>query len=64
MYKRQEEYEAFNKEFAEWNGARYAVGLATGLDAIYLSLKALQIGPGDEVIIPSKDVYKRQVLLK
>jgi len=48
-----EEYEAFNREFAEWNGARYAVGLATGLDAIYLSLKALQIGPGDEVIIPS-----------
>ncbi len=44
---------AFEKEFAEWNGNRYCVGVATGLDALYLSLKALGIGEGDEVIIPS-----------
>lgn len=48
-----EECRAFEKEFAAWNDAEYAVGVATGLDAIYLSLKALGIGVGDEVIIPS-----------
>ncbi len=43
----------FEKEFAAWNGNKYCVGVATGLDALYLSLKALEIGEGDEVIIPS-----------
>lgn len=47
------EYEAFNKEFAAWNGAAFGIGVATGLDAIYLSLKALGVGAGDDVIIPS-----------
>ena len=47
------ECEAFEKEFAAWNGARYCVGVATGLDAIYLALKAMDIGAGDEVIVPS-----------
>lgn len=48
-----EECAAFEKEFAAWNKAKYCVGVATGLDALYLSLRALGIGVGDEVIIPS-----------
>lgn len=47
------ECESFEKEFAAWNGAQYCVGVATGLDAIYLALKAMGIGAGDEVIVPS-----------
>ena len=47
------ECEAFEHEFADYCGAKYCVGMATGLDAIYLALKALNIGSGDEVIVPS-----------
>lgn len=47
------ECEAFEQEFAQWMDAQYCVGVATGLDAIYLALKALGIGEGDEVIVPS-----------
>ncbi|MBR3884900.1 MAG: DegT/DnrJ/EryC1/StrS family aminotransferase [Clostridia bacterium] len=47
------ECELFEKEFAEYCNAKYCVGVATGLDAIYLILKALNIGAGDEVIVPS-----------
>nr|WP_288826260.1 DegT/DnrJ/EryC1/StrS family aminotransferase [uncultured Clostridium sp.] len=43
----------FEIEFAAWNESDYSVGVANGLDALYLSLKALEIGEGDEVIIPS-----------
>ena len=38
-----EEVAAFEKEFAEWCGAKYCVGLASGLDAITLSLRALHL---------------------
>lgn len=48
-----EESALFEQDFAKWNGAKYCVGVATGLDAIYLALKALEIGEGDEVIVPS-----------
>ena len=48
-----EECAAFEKEFAEYCGSKYCVGCATGLDAIYLILKAMGIGAGDEVIVPS-----------
>ncbi len=42
--------ELFEKEFADYCQSRFAIGVASGLDAIALSLKALGIGPGDEVI--------------
>ena len=45
------ELEAFENEWAMYNGAKYAVGLASGLDALWLSMKALGIGVGDEVIV-------------
>ncbi len=48
-----EECRTFEKEYAEYVGVEYCVGVATGLDAIYLILKAMGIGSGDEVIVPS-----------
>lgn len=47
------EVEAFEKEYAEYCGAKYCVGCGNGLDALYLVLKAYGIGEGDEVIVPS-----------
>ncbi len=45
-----QEVEAFEREFARYIGCRYCVGVASGTDAIALSLAALEIGGGDEVI--------------
>ena len=45
------EVELFEKEWAAYNGTKYAVGLASGLDALWLAVKALGIGVGDEVIV-------------
>jgi len=47
------EVEAFEAEWAAYCDAKHAVGLANGLDALTLALRALAIGPGDEVIVPS-----------
>lgn len=47
------EDEAFEKAFAKFCGTEYCVGCGNGLDALMLPLKALGIGPGDEVIVPS-----------
>ena len=47
------EDEAFEKAFAEYCGTKYCVGVGNGLDALMLVLKALEIGEGDEVIVPS-----------
>ena len=44
---------AFEREYATFNQTREAVGVSSGLDALILSLKALGIGAGDEVIVPS-----------
>lgn len=45
--------EAFEKAYAAYTGTKYAVGVGNGLDAIILSLMALDIGSGDEVIVPA-----------
>ena len=47
------EDENFEKAFAEYCGVNYCVGTGNGLDALMLALKALEIGAGDEVIVPS-----------
>lgn len=47
------EDEAFEKAFAEYCTVNYCVGVGNGLDALMLALKALGIGQGDEVIVPS-----------
>lgn len=47
------EVEQFEREYAAACGVKHCVGVANGLDALHLSLKALDIGPGDEVIVPS-----------
>jgi aspartate/methionine/tyrosine aminotransferase len=43
----------FEKKFAEWQGSKYAISVATGTAALHVALSALEIGPGDEVIVPS-----------
>ena len=43
----------FEKKFAEWQGSKYAISVATGTAALHVGLTALGVGPGDEVIVPS-----------
>ena len=47
------EDKAFEKAFADYIGTEYCIGVGNGLDALMLILKALEIGEGDEVIVPS-----------
>ena len=47
------ELEAFEAEFAAYCGSDHAVGVSSGTEAISLALRALDIGPGDEVIVPT-----------
>ena len=48
-----EECRYFEKQFAQFCGTKECVGCGNGLDALMLSLKAMNIGQGDEVIVPS-----------
>lgn len=47
------EVDAFEAEFASYCSASQCVGVANGLDALVLTLRAMDVGPGDEVIVPS-----------
>lgn len=48
-----EEVDAFEREYAAFNQMPHCVGVANGLDAMVLALRALGVGSGDEVIVPS-----------
>lgn len=45
------EVSSFEEEFADYTGGRYCVGLASGLDALWIAFRLLKIGRGDEVIV-------------
>ena len=45
------EVKEFEKEFAAYTGAKHCVGLANGLDALWIAFRILGIGPGDEVLV-------------
>ena len=51
------EVSAFEREFAAYCGADHAVGVANGTDAITIALRAMGVGPGDEVVVPSFTFY-------
>src|SRR5215210_1940248 len=51
------EVAAFEAELATYLGARHAIGVANGTDAITLALRAMGVGPGDEVVVPSFTFY-------
>jgi len=48
-----EELRRFEEEFAGYSNVKHCIGVGNGLDALFLTLKAYDIGPGDEVIVPS-----------
>jgi len=52
-YIKGEEVSLFEEEFAKYCNAKHCIGVANGLDALKLILMALEIGPGDEVIVPA-----------
>ena len=47
------EVEAFEREFARYCGAKHCIGVGNGMDALHLILRAYEIGPGHEVIVPA-----------
>ncbi len=51
------EVDAFELEFADYCGASHAVGVANGTEAITIALRAMGVGPGDEVVVPSFTFY-------
>jgi len=51
------EVSAFEREFADYCGAAHGIGVANGTDAITIALRAMGVGPGDDVIVPSFTFY-------
>jgi len=51
------EVEAFEREFAEFVGVRHCVGVANGTEALTIALRALGVGSGDEVVVPTLTFY-------
>jgi dTDP-3-amino-3,4,6-trideoxy-alpha-D-glucose transaminase len=51
------EVEAFEEELAAYVGVRHCVGVANGTDALTIALKAVGVGPGDDVVLPSFTFY-------
>jgi dTDP-3-amino-3,4,6-trideoxy-alpha-D-glucose transaminase len=51
------EVESFEHEFAAYCGTHHAVGVANGTDALTIALRAMGVGPGDEVLVPSFTFY-------
>jgi dTDP-3-amino-3,4,6-trideoxy-alpha-D-glucose transaminase len=51
------EVSAFEQEFAAYCGAEHAIGVANGTEAITIALRAMGVGPGDEVVVPSFTFY-------
>jgi len=47
------ELDSFETEFASYTEAAHCIGVADGLDALHLTLRAMDVGPGDEVIVPA-----------
>jgi dTDP-4-amino-4,6-dideoxygalactose transaminase len=47
------EVEAFESEFAQYCGSKYCIGVGNGLDALHLIIRAMDIGQGDEIIVPA-----------
>lgn len=48
-----EELEAFEREFAAYTDVGHCIGVGSGTEALHLALRACEVGPGDEVILPS-----------
>ena len=48
-----QESKKFEQEFSKYIGSKYCVSCKNGTDALYISLKCLNVGPGDEVILPA-----------
>jgi dTDP-3-amino-3,4,6-trideoxy-alpha-D-glucose transaminase len=51
------EVQAFEEEFASYLGVRHCVGVGNGTDALAIALRALGLGPGDDVVVPSFTFY-------
>ena len=51
------EVEAFERELASYLGVEHVVGVANGTDALTIALRAMGVGPGDEVVVPSFTFY-------
>jgi dTDP-3-amino-3,4,6-trideoxy-alpha-D-glucose transaminase len=51
------EVAAFEREFADYCGAAHAIGVGNGTDALTIALRAMGVGPGDEVVVPAFTFY-------